>query len=67
MTRGIREEVNRLLKKAHYLMMEVEHITATDEEKKHAREQCKKLYNQIRMLDDYTYKMITSTMIDEDE
>ena len=67
MTRGIREEVNRLLKKAHYLMMEVEHITATDEEKKHAREQCKKLYNQIRMLDDYTYKMITATMIDEDE
>ena len=67
MTRGIREEVNRLLKKAHYLMMEVEHIKATDEEKKHAREQCKKLYNQIRMLDDYTYKMITATMIDEDE
>lgn len=67
MTRGIREEVDRLLKKAHYLMMEVEHITATDEEKKHAREQCKKLYNQIRMLDDYTYKMITATMIDEDE
>jgi len=67
MTRGIREEVDRLLKKAHYLMMEVEHITATEEEKRHAKEQCKKLYNQIQMLDEYTYRLVSATIAEEEE
>ena len=48
-------------------MMGVEHITATEEEKKSARKECRKLYNQIKILDDYTYKIITATIIDVDD
>ena len=65
MTQGIREEVDRLLQKAHKLMMAVEDITATDEEKKQAKEACQKLYNQIKLLDATTYRMITATHNDD--
>ena len=66
MTRGIREEIDRLLYKAHKLMMEVEHITATEEEKKQAKDACQKLYNRIKLLDSDTYKLLSAT-IDEDD
>jgi len=66
MTQGIREEVDRLLQKAHSIMMQVENLTATEEEKKQAKEACQRLYNQIKLLDEKTYIMVTARTTEND-
>ena len=65
MTQGVREEIDRLLKEANDIMMEVNHIGATKEEKDEAKASCQKLYNQIKLLDSYTYHLVTATMANE--
>ncbi len=66
MTQGIREEIDRLLQKAHSIMMKVENITATESEKKQAKEACQRLYNQIKLLDEKTYIMVTARTTEHD-
>lgn len=65
MTQGVREEIDSLLKKAHYIMMEADHINATKEEKDKAKAACKVLYDQIKLLDTYTYNLVTATISEE--
>tara|TARA_B100000927_G_scaffold226783_1_gene186509 strand:- start:2183 stop:2380 length:198 start_codon:yes stop_codon:yes gene_type:complete len=65
MTLGVRQEIDRLLKEANDIMMEVNHIQATKEEKDNAKAACHKLYTQIKLLDRYTYNLVTATIDDD--
>ena len=46
-------------------MMEADHINATKEEKDKAKAACKVLYDQIKLLDTYTYNLVTATISEE--
>jgi len=62
MTIGVRQEVDRLLKEANTIMMEVEYKGVSKKEKQKAKEKCLPIYNQIKVLDPYTYDLITSNI-----
>ena len=64
MNYGTKKEVDRLLEAANKIMMEVSHIDVTTEEKKEAKSKCKALYNQIKLLDAFTYKLISKSSKD---
>jgi hypothetical protein len=49
------------LEEANRIMMEVQHIDVTPEEKSSAKAKCMALYNQIKLLDPYTYDLLTKT------
>ena len=61
MNYGTKQEVDRLLEEANKIMMEVQHIDVTPEEKSSAKAKCMALYNQIKLLDPYTYDLLTKT------
>ena len=64
MSFGTKKEVDRLLWEAHKIMTDVSHSKVTPEEKEEAKLKCKALYNQIKLLDSYTYNLITKTLDD---
>ena len=64
MNYGTKKEVDRLLEAANKIMMEVSHIDVTTEEKKEAKSKGKALYNQIKLLDAYTSKLISKSSKD---
>lgn len=64
MSYGTKKEVDRLLEAANKIMMDVSHINVTTKEKKEAKQKCQALYNQIKLLDAYTYKLITKSSED---
>ena len=61
MNYGTKQEVDRLLEEANRIMMEVQHIDVRPEEKSSAKAKCMALYNQIKLLDPYTYDLLTKT------
>ena len=65
MTLGVRQEVDRLLKEANAIMMEVQYKGVSKEEKTNAKKKCIPLYNQIKVLDPYTYNLITTNLDNE--
>lgn len=65
MTHGVRQEIDKILQQAHHIMMEVDHKDATKEERRKAKDDCKVLYNQIKLLDTYTYHLVTATLADD--
>lgn len=65
MTLGVRQEVDRLLKEANSIMMEAQYKGVSKEEKANAKEKCIPLYNQIKVLDPYTYNLITTNLDNE--
>ena len=61
---GTKKEVDRLLGEANKIMIEVSHVDVTPEEKKQAKQRCMALYNQVKLLDPYTYQLITKNSDD---
>ena len=64
MSYGTKKEVDRLLWEAHKITMEVSHSEVTPEDKKETKKKCMSLYNQIKLLDSYTYNLLTKTLDD---